>query len=96
MELEKKYMARIEKMQAEKAEAVASLESELKDGRQRHETSYQELLAKFDSLSEKHTDLHDKHKDREAEIRELTQKLERKEYEFQMGQNELKDLRQGN
>lgn len=33
MELEKKYMARIEAMQAEKAEAVASLETELKDGR---------------------------------------------------------------
>lgn len=47
-------------------------------------------------MSEKHTELHDKHKDREAEIRELTQKLERKEYEFQMSQNELKDLRQGN
>lgn len=32
-------------------------------------------------------------RDMETEIRELTNKLERKEYEFQLSTNELRDLR---
>ena len=32
----------------------------------------------------------------ESQIKELNQQLERKEYEFNLTQNELRDLRQGN
>lgn len=32
----------------------------------------------------------------ESQIKELVQQLERKEYEFNLTQNELKELRQGN
>lgn len=32
----------------------------------------------------------------ESQIKELKQTIERKEYEFNLSQNELKELRQGN
>ena len=35
-------------------------------------------------------------RDNETQIKELQQQLERKEYEFSLTQNELKELRQGN
>lgn len=43
-----------------------------------------------------HQDLLDVRREMESEMKELKQTIERKEYEFNLTQNELKELRQGN
>ena len=83
-------------MLLEQAEMQARFDSELKDGRSRHENTQTDLQTKFDNLQTAHQDLLDKRREMESEIKELKQIIERKEYEFNLSQNELKELRQGN
>lgn len=83
-------------MLLEQAEMQARFDSELKDGRSRHENSHMDLQTKFDKLQAQQQELLDKKREMESQMKELQNSLERKEYEFNLGQNELKELRQGN
>ena len=74
----------------------ARFDSELKDGRSRHETSHTDLQKKFDELQTAHQTLLDTKREMESKIKELNVTLDRKEYEFNLTQNELQTLRQGN
>ena len=77
-------------MLLEQAEMQARFDSELKDGRSRHETSHTDLQAKHETLQSQHQDLLDKKREMESQIKELNTQLERKDYEFNLTQNELK------
>lgn len=74
----------------------ARFDSELKDGRTRHEHSHSDLSSRYENLQKSQQDLLDKKREMESQIKELAQQLDRKEYEFNLTQNELKELRQGN
>ena len=70
-----------EKMLLEQAEMQARFDSELKDARQRHDTQHSEIQSKFDSLNDSNQQVLDQKRNLETEVKELTQKLERKDYE---------------
>lgn len=53
-------------MLLEQAEMQARFDSELKDGRSRHETSHTDLQAKHETLQTQHQDLLDKKREMES------------------------------
>ena len=76
-------------MLLEQAEMQAKFDTELKDARKRHETQHQEIQKKYEQLNEQNQDVLNKNRDLETETKDLAQKLDRKEYEFQIASNEL-------
>ncbi len=85
-----------EKMLLEQAEMQARFDSELKDGRSRHENTHTDLSQKYETLQTSHQGLLDKRREMESQLKELSQQTERKEYELQMTRNELYQLRPAN
>ena len=83
-------------MLLEQAEMQAKFDTEIKDARKRHETQHEELQKKYEQLTDANQNVLNQNRDFETEIKDLVQKLDRKEYEFQIADNELKSLRQGN
>lgn len=69
-------------MLLEQAEMQARFDAELKDARQRHETQGSEKQTKIDELTSANQTLLDGKRDMETEIKELANKLDRKEYEL--------------
>ena len=68
-------------MLLEQAEMQARFDNELKDARQRHDTQHSEIQSKFESLNDSNQAVLDQKRNLETEVKELTQKLERKDYE---------------
>ena len=85
-----------EKMLLEQAEMQGKFDTEIKDARKRHETQHEEMQKKYEQLNDSNQKVLNQNRDFETEVKDLAQKLDRKEYEFQIASNELKELRQGN
>ena len=58
-------------MLLEQAEMQARFDSELKDGRSRHENSHTDLQLKYDSLQGQHQEILDKKREMESRIKEM-------------------------
>ena len=61
-----------EKMLLEQAEMQARFDSELKDGRSRHENTQTDLSSKYETLQTTHQDLLDKRREMESMIKEMS------------------------
>ena len=74
----------------------AKLASLFDDQEQVYAPVAKELQKKYEQLTDANQKVLNQNRDFETEIKDLAQKLDRKEYEFQIADNELKSLRQGN